>query len=91
MTGDETFTISPSVRTRELDDELIVLDLGQGEYYSLNPSGAQIWKALEAGRGMNWIRAEVVTRWPIPLEEGMAMASMVLQDLLKRGLIVRTP
>jgi hypothetical protein len=85
----QRFTISPSVRTRELDDELIVLDLNQGEYYSLNSSGAQIWKALEAGHGVDWIRDEVVSHWPIAPEEGMAMVSMVLQDLLQRGLIAR--
>ena len=85
----QRFTISPSVRTRQLDDELIVLDLNQGEYYSLNPSGAQVWKALEAGQGVDWIRDEVVSHWPIPPEEGMAMVSMVLDDLLQRGLIAR--
>ena len=89
MTSDEHYTINPSVRTRELDDELIVLDLDQGEYYSLNSSGAEVWKALGAGRGLHWIRDQRVARWPIPPEEGMAMVSMVLQDLLQRGLIVR--
>lgn len=90
MKGEGFYTISPSVRTRELDDELVVLDLNQGEYYSLNPAGAQIWKALEAGQGLDWIRDEVVSRWPIPPEEGMAMVTMVLHDLLQRGLIERT-
>ncbi len=89
MKGEGYFTISPSVRTRQLDDELIVLDLDQGEYYSLNASGAQVWKALEAGQGMDWIRDEVVALWPIPWEEGMEMVSMILQDLLQRGLIAR--
>ncbi len=91
MKGEERYTISPSIRTRELDDELIVLDLNQGEYYSLNSSGAEVWKALEAGQGLDWIRVEVVSRWPIPSEEGMAMVTMVLQDLLQRGLIARAP
>lgn len=67
-----------------------MLDLDQGEYYSLNPPGAQVWKALEAGESLDWIRDEVVSRWPVPLEEGMAMVSMVLHDLLERGLIERT-
>lgn len=89
MSTDERFTINPSVRTRELDDELIVLDLNQGEYYSLNPAGAEVWKALEAGQGLDWIRDQVVSRWPVPPEEGMAMVSSVLQDLLQRGLIAR--
>jgi hypothetical protein len=77
------------VRTRELDDELMVLDLNQGEYYSLNSSGALVWRALEAGRGVDWIRDEVVSRWPVPRDEGMAMVAMILQDLLQRGLIAR--
>ncbi|MEP7326826.1 MAG: PqqD family protein [Gemmatimonadota bacterium] len=89
MTGDERFSISPSVRTRQLDGELIVLDLDQGEYYSLNSSGAQVWKALEAGQGIAWICDEVVAHWPISREEGMEMVSMIVQDLLQRGLIVR--
>ena len=57
---------------------------------ALGEEHAQVWKALEAGQGLDWIRDEVVSRWPIPPEEGMAMVSMVLQDLLQRGLIART-
>ena len=90
MADDESYTISPSVRTRELDDELVLLDLNQGLYLSLNESGRAVWRAVESGSTLASIEAEMVAAWPVSREEAQAMVRGLLRDLIDRGLIVRS-
>jgi len=90
VADDESYTISPSVRTRELDDELVLLDLNQGLYLSLNESGRAVWRAVESGSTLASIEAEMVAAWPVSREEAQAMVRGLLRDLIDRGLIVRS-
>lgn len=87
----DRFTISPSVRTRELDDELIVLDLDQGEYFSLNGTGREVWNALGQGADLATVEREVCAHWPIPADDAGPMLTGLVRDLLDRGLIARAP
>lgn len=84
------FVISPSVRARILDDELILLDLRQGEYFSLNASGAAVWNGLERGLDLAALDAELATRWPVEALTRWSMLEDLLGDLLERGLVEMT-
>lgn len=41
-----TITVNPDVASRELDGELILLDLATGTYFGLDRVGARIWSLL---------------------------------------------
>lgn len=45
-TIDAQVSIAPSVLCRELDGELVLLNLDQGTYFSLNPVGTRIWQLI---------------------------------------------
>jgi hypothetical protein len=85
----DRFSINPSVRTRELDDELIVLDLEQGEYFSLNGTGREVWNALGQGADLATVERDVCAHWPIPPDDAIPMITGLVRDLLERGLIAR--
>ena len=89
LSRDTRLTISPSVTSRQLDDELILLDLRGGEYFSLNRSGAAVWQALADGHDLAQIDDEVAGQWPVPPEERWQMISAIVTELLKRGLVER--
>ncbi len=38
---------SDDVVSREVSGEMVLLDLGSGDYFGLNPVGARIWELLE--------------------------------------------
>lgn len=40
---------SPSVIHETIDDEVVIINLDKGHYYSLNGSGARIWTGLLSG------------------------------------------
>ncbi len=37
------------VHSRRFDRELVLLDLARGEYYALDPLGAEVWETLVSG------------------------------------------
>jgi hypothetical protein len=42
-----TVTIPESVLWQQVGDEVVILDVGGGEYHGLNDVGSRMWKALE--------------------------------------------
>jgi hypothetical protein len=42
-------TIARDIHFRQFDDEVIVLDLGKGDYFSLDEVGARVWLGLASG------------------------------------------
>jgi hypothetical protein len=44
---DSTFTLSRDAVFRDLEGEAVILDLGSGTYFGLDPVGTRIWQLLE--------------------------------------------
>jgi hypothetical protein len=51
------FEVARDVQARRFDDELVVLDLARGEYFSLDEVGSKVWEGLAAGRTLEDIVA----------------------------------
>jgi hypothetical protein len=43
-------TIPSQVMARQVGDETVILDLGSGTYFGLDPVGARIWQLMGEGR-----------------------------------------
>ncbi len=70
------------------EDELVVINLESGKYYSINPSGSAIWNLMEAGWsptatlsrvldgvGSEEDRRQVLAFWAKLIEEGLVIAT----------------
>ena len=78
---------SPRVMHETIDDEVIVIDLNTGSYYSLRASGAAIWHALERGLPDDRIADVVAARYDGDRGEIAAAVSELLRQLSEEGLI----
>jgi len=87
----DRFIVSPSVRARELDDELILLDLQGGEYFSLNPTGRDVWDALRNGADLATVESGLASHWQVPPATAVTAIEELLRELLDRKLIARAP
>lgn len=45
--------IPTNIVSSELDDEMIIMDLNSGEYFSLNEYGLHVWKEIEINKRGN--------------------------------------
>ena len=78
---------SPRVMHETIDDEVIVIDLTTGSYYSLRAAGAEIWHAVEHGLAEDEIVQAVGARYDGASEEIGDAVSRLLHELTDEGLI----
>ncbi|PIS47781.1 MAG: PqqD family protein [Elusimicrobia bacterium CG08_land_8_20_14_0_20_51_18] len=72
---------------REIDDELVLLNLETSEYYSLNHTGAVIWKALEKGKKTDAIASDLSREFKIDRETADSDLEAFLRAVTKLGLV----
>jgi len=81
---------APQVIHETIDGEVIVIDLGTGNYYSLKGSGAEIWDALDRSGAatQDGLVTALGDRFETAREELAAGVASLAAELLAEGLIV---
>ena len=78
-----------AVHSRRFDDEIVILDLANGEYFALDDVGARLWSALEAGRTVEEVAHEIAAEYDVPVDRAIVDLAALSDDLVARGLMVR--
>lgn len=76
------------VTSAEVEEECILLDLQDGIYYGLNPTGAQIWTHIQEPTSIGAVVTGIVEEYGIDYDEGVEDVTTLLQDLKEKNLIV---
>ncbi len=72
----------------ELADEVVILNLADGEYYGLNPVGAHIWSCIQEPRRVHDIRDELIREYDgVELEQCTQDVLALLDQLADVGLL----
>jgi hypothetical protein len=78
---------SASVYSRAFGDELVLLDFGLGEYFGLDPIGAESWRLLEQGRSLGEIAKEIEGRYVVAYEDALRDVTALVASMCERGLV----
>lgn len=71
-----------------IDDELVMMDMDQGNYFSLNAVGAHIWTLLETPHSLKEVLSSVIESFEAPEQGGLEKdVSNFLQIMIKNELI----
>jgi hypothetical protein len=81
-------TIPEHVVYQTLQDEVIVLDLDAGRYFSLAGSGARIWQLLCEGQTPAAIVATLVREYDVTESQLQTDVDELITSLVNRGLLV---
>jgi hypothetical protein len=76
-----------NVFAREFEGELVVLDLARGDYYGLDPIGAQLWHGLVAGKCVRDVAQEIAPQYDVDPDRLRSDLVALLQDLVGKGLV----
>lgn len=90
MTTAPHFQIPPQVHARRFDDELVVLHLGVGAYFSLDPVGSTIWDQLTAGRTPDETVVVLVAEYDVDERTARADVARLAEELVDAGLLERS-
>ena len=71
-----------------LDDELVMMDLGLGQYFSLNPSATRIWDLLENAMTSRELCSVLVEEYDVGFEQCLAEVTEYLNEMSELGLII---
>jgi hypothetical protein len=70
-----------------LSDETVILHLGDGHYYGLDPVGTSIWGLLQQPRTVGEIRDRLLEEYDVAPERCERDLVTLLRDLAERRLI----
>lgn len=84
-----TFRINtPQVIRETFEDEVVIVNLETGSYYSLDNVGAKIWELIEAGRSEVTIAAAIVHQYQGDDAEVAQAVARFLQELQQEELVL---
>lgn len=72
---------------REVDGEVVVLDLASSTYFSLNGSGAVLWGALVDGADTDALAQLLVERYGLAPDVAAVDAAAFLESCVARGIV----
>lgn len=85
----ESFKISDKVLSQKVNGEIVLLDLGGEQYYSLNFVGARVWQLLAEGKNYGEILFTLEQHYEVEQTELESDVAVLLDGLEAAGLIVR--
>ena len=84
---DRSAKIAPHVYAREFDGELVLLDIGKGEYFGLDAVGARIWASISEGLTVDAIATRVSAEFEVEAEVARKDVDALLSEMRTHGLI----
>ena len=79
--------VSSRVYSRDLVDEVVLLDFGRGEYYGLDEAGALLWKTAEAKGTIGDAVTAIVARFDADRARVEADILALAKELVSEGLV----
>jgi Coenzyme PQQ synthesis protein D (PqqD) len=80
---------NPEVVTTELEEGAVLLNMATGFYYSLNPSGAEIWRRLDVDPRAEELTELLRQRFQVEPERAATAASSFVAALAREGLVAQ--
>lgn len=74
--------------TATMNEEIVMMDVMSGKYYSLGVTGGVIWKILEKPAKLEGIVEKLLQEFAIDKETCTEQVSDFLEHALKKGIIV---
>ncbi|WP_282092604.1 PqqD family protein [Epibacterium ulvae] len=81
------FQIKPNVVDTDIGGDRALLDLDQNTYFTLNPTAATIWAALETPQSVNGLIEAVIEKFDINPEQCRPDIEHMLQDMLDAHIV----
>ena len=89
ISGDQRKKYTRNSRTisGRLHDELVMMDLEQGKYFSLNPVATRIWDLLEKEKTLDELCALLTEEYDVESNQCMDEVRELLEEMEKLGLV----
>jgi DNA-directed RNA polymerase delta subunit len=87
MTASTTYLRRPELHAVEMDGELVMMGLKQGEYYSLRDVAASLWQHLGEPHTLDELCELVAGEYDVSVQDCRDDVSAFLQDLTAKSMV----
>lgn len=89
MKSNEAYRHSPDVVSRQIGDEIVLMDLESGTYFGLNQVGSRVWELTgESPQPLSALRDRIVEEFDVTGEVAQQDLTRLLDQLASRGLLI---
>ena len=90
-TLDDRLVIPPTVVSRDLDGESVILNLDTGIYFGLDEIGTVMWKHIQGTAHLREVRDRVIAEYDVSPEVAAQDLLLLAQQFISRGLAILEP
>lgn len=83
----DVIVLSEAQISTELEDEVIILNFGDGKYYGLAAVGARVWELLAEPKSLGALRDVLMQEFEVDAETCTCELKQLLQELESIGLV----
>lgn len=83
-----TYKAPDNYSWRDVNNELVVLNLQSGEYFTFNNVGRLIWLSVNDGKTVDEITRSVMEQYATTEEKAVADVKAFIGNLLSEGLLI---
>lgn len=85
-----TYRLTERVSAREVEGELILLDLDDGDFFVARGTSPRIWELIADGSAIDDVIEQVCARYPdVPSDDVRRDVGAFVEDLVSRGFLER--
>ena len=85
------YSVSPDAAAAAVDDGTVVLNMRTKRYYSLNETGATVWRMLEDDADVATIVRTLVATYDVDEATAVQTIDTLLRELVSEALIAPVP
>ncbi len=82
--------LSPDALARDVGDEIVLMDLGSGKYFRLNPVGAAIWRSIGTGADPERMGEYVSRQFCVDITTASTDVAHFLAEMKSMGLLLES-
>ncbi len=87
LSDDTIIRRSPNMIAADVQEQVVLMGVQQGEYYSLNSTGSAIWHAIGEPRSFRAVRAVLEDSFDAPADVIGAQAHSLILELAETGIV----
>ena len=84
---DQSLNVPENVLFQEVEDEMVLLDLGSGQYFGLNEVGARIWSLFQEGLTVGAVLGALLKEYDVSEEQIRSDLQQFLDHLMTLSLV----
>lgn len=79
---------APQIVHETIDGEVVIVNFGNGTYYSLVDTGGVVWQSIEAGLGIEGITDELLRRYSADRSEVERGVRELIAEMIKEEIVL---